>query len=268
MRELIATPLYLTALLEGATNGARPTTKEEILRLFVEQHERAPEHAETLQTVLLGCHTSVLRALARHLNTVSSTAMAEADARRIVAEALNELRQQGQITATPEPSAVLDVLTSHHVLMRSSSGSGTIAFQHQQFQEWYASYDVADLMRRSAGGDSGAEIQLRAAVIDQPVWEESVLFAVERVSRENGGAPVVARAVRLALGIDPMLAAEMIYRSGLGVWEAVRIEVMSFVGRWHKPNTVDRAVRFMIMTGRPEFAPQIWPLANAACKTA
>lgn len=84
VRQLIATPLYLSALLEGVSNGARPTTKEEVLRLFVEQHERASEHAETLNAVLLGCHASVLRALAHHLNGVASTAMAESDARRVI----------------------------------------------------------------------------------------------------------------------------------------------------------------------------------------
>jgi NACHT C-terminal Alpha/Beta 2 len=263
VRQLIATPLYLSALLGGASHGARPTTKEEVLRLFVEQHERASEHAETLNAILLGCHASVLRALAHHLNDAASTAMAESEARRVVVDALNELRQQGQMTGQPEPSAVLDVLTNHHVLMRSGSGNGTISFQHQQFQEWFASYDVEDLMRKCAGGETSAQVQLRAAVLDQPAWEESVLFAVERVSREKDGTAIVAHAVHLALAIDPMLAAEMIYRSGAGVWEAVSADVMGFIGRWHQPSTVDRAVRFMIMTGRPEFAFLIWPLASS-----
>ena len=67
--------------------------------------------------------------------------------------------------------------------------------------------------------------------------------------------------MRLALPIDPMLAAEMIYRASSGVWELVQGDITAFVARWHKPGTVDRAVRFMITTGRPEFAPEIWPLA-------
>src|SRR5580704_2534821 len=37
VRELIATPLYLSALLSGGSQGASPTTKEEVLRLFVQQ---------------------------------------------------------------------------------------------------------------------------------------------------------------------------------------------------------------------------------------
>jgi hypothetical protein len=228
--------------------------------LFVEQHEKASDHADALQSALLGCHTEILTELASYLNAVGSTTMMEADARRIVATTAARLREQGQIASALEPISVLEALTSHHTLMRSGGG---VAFQHQQFQEWYASNKVTELMRASARGDASAHVQLRAAIMDQPAWEESVLFATERLSREDGGAEVVAHAVRLALTVDPMLAAEMIYRAAQAVWKLVKADITAFVTRWHKPGVVDRAVRFMIMTGRPEFAPQIWPLASS-----
>ena len=264
VRELIATPLYLSALLSGGSQGVSPTTKEEVLRLFVQQHERASDHAEALQATLFGCHDEILTALASHMNAAGSTTMTEADARRIVTTTVAQLRQEGQIAGQPEPLTVLEVLISHHTLMRSGAGNGGIAFQHQQFQEWFGSHAVAELMRRSAKGDASARVRLRAAIFDQPAWEESVFFAVERVSREGDGAAVVAHAVRLALPIDPMLAAEMIYRGSPVVWEIVKAHIIAFVDRWHRPGTVDRAVRFMIMTGRPEFESRVWPLASSA----
>jgi hypothetical protein len=118
-------------------------------------------------------------------------------------------------------------------------------------------------MRSSAKGDTSARVRLRAAVFDQPAWEESIFFAVERMSREDGGAAVVAYAVSLALPIDPMLAAEMIYRASAAVWEIVKADIIAFVDRWHRAGTVDRAVRFMIITGRPEFESHVWPLASS-----
>lgn len=262
VRELIAIPLYLSALLGGGTQDQSASTKEELLRLFVEQHERAADHAETLHATLFGCHTEILTALASRLNASDSTTMTEAEAREIIVATVAQLRERGQIVGQPEPSTVLDVLTSHHTLMRS--GSNTIAFQHQQFQEWYASHEVIGLMRAAATGNAGAQVRLRASVFDQPPWEESIYFAVERLSREPGGAATVAHAVRLALPIDPMLAAEMIYRSSPAVWANVSADITAFVNRWHRPGGVDRAVRFMIMTGRPEFEPLIWPLASSA----
>jgi hypothetical protein len=260
VRQLIAAPLYLSTLMASGVAGARPTTKEGLLRLFVEKHERAPEHAEALNTSLLGCHTLVLRALANRMMTTSTT-INEADARRVVTKVVKALRDDGLIAGQPEPLEVLDALASHHVLTRSGSGQPTFAFQHQQFQEWFGSYEVEDLMRRSASGESLARDRLRSEIMDQPAWEESVFFAAERVSREEDGAAAVAHAVLLAVAIDPMLAAEIIFRSASGVWDAVGTEMQGFVQRWHMPGNVDRAVRFMIMTGRPEFAPLVWPLA-------
>lgn len=263
VRELIATPLYLAALLSGGAQKAGVATKEDLLRLFVQQHERASDHAEALYAILFGCHADVLIALASHLNSTGSTSLSEVDARRIVTEAVSKLRERGQISGQPEPLTVLELLASHHTLLRSGAEDGAIAFQHQQFQEWYASHEVVELMRASAAGNSGARLRLRAAVLDQPAWEESIFFAVERLSRYDGDATIVADAVRLAVPVDPMLAADMIYRASPAVWEIVKAEIISFVNRWHRPGAVDRAVRFMIMTGRPEFESRVWPLASS-----
>jgi len=263
VRELVATPLYLSALLSISSRGSSPTTKEEVLRLFVEQHEQASDHAEALQATLFGCHAQVLTALASHLNIAGSTVMTEADARQTVTKVVKQLLGQGQMAHQLEPMLVLEALTNHHTLIRLGEGHWTISFQHQQFQEWFASHEVAELLRASAKGNADARNRLRVAILDQPAWEESILFAVERMSHEDGDAVVVAHAVRLTLGIDPMLAAEMVFRSSSAIWEILSTEIIAFVDRWDHPGTGDRAVRFMIMTGRPEFQARIWPLASS-----
>jgi hypothetical protein len=118
VRELIAIPLYLNALLEVGAQGINPTTKDEVLSLFIRKHEDASEHAEALQETLFGCHLQVLIALACHLNRSDSTTMTEVDARQIVTTAIEQLRQNGQIAKEEiQPLTVLEVLTSHHTLM-------------------------------------------------------------------------------------------------------------------------------------------------------
>src|SRR5207249_3802780 len=42
--------------------------------------------------------------------------------------------------------------------------------------------------------------------------------------------------------------------------DAVKDRIIAFVNRWHKSGQVDRAVRFMITTGKPDFSEVIWPL--------
>ncbi|KAA0070451.1 hypothetical protein CIW50_26735 [Tardiphaga sp. P9-11] len=98
-------------------------------------------------------------------------------------------------------------------------------------------------------------------MLNRPAWEEAILFACERLSRQDtAGNSTIAAAVMVALKIDPILAADMIFRSSPDVWEAVKGRIVAFANRWHKPGQVDRAVRFMLTTGRPEFSEIIWPL--------
>ena len=259
VRELISIPLYLNALLSYATSGAMPQTKEEVLRLFVDEHERAPEKAETLQRELLGCHRPILAALAVEATTAANTVIEIVRARAVITDVENELAAAGQISLRPQPSTVLDVLVNHNTLVRADSNG--VSFQHQQFQEWHASLEVEKLMLAAAAGDAIAATRLCAGVLDMPAWEESILFACERMSRDgaNGIAAVAATVLR-SLSIDPILAAEMIYRAGDAVWQQVKSEVLAFAKRWHTPGKADRAVRFMITAARSEFASDIWPL--------
>jgi hypothetical protein len=263
VRDLIAIPLYLTALLGTAPGAAFPQTKEEILRLFVTQHEQAQEKAEILRKELLGFHGEMLTGLAVEANRTGNTNITNSEAYRVIADVGAELVARKQLTVALQPARAIDVLVSGHLLVRSSSDDGSLFFQHQQFQEWYASRPVAELMAAAACGNDDCREKLRADILNLFSWEESILFACERLSREGeAGAQAVAAAIRDALVIDPMLAAEMVYRSGADTWSLVKDEVVAFGIRWHKPSRVDRAVRFIVATGRREFAPQIWLLLS------
>jgi hypothetical protein len=265
VRELVAIPLYLTALLAHIPGETLPTTKEEVLRLFVTEHERAADKAEALREAVFGCHAEMLTALAVEATRVANTTISDNRARVVVKQVGDRLSADGQMTTAPQPTTVLDVLVSHHLLVRSATESGGgISFQHQQFQEWYASFEVEQLTR-AAASDPTVRQKLKADVLNVRAWEEPILFACERISRaDQTGVQAVAGAVRETMAIDPILAAEMIYRSSVGVWEQIKEKVVAFVARWHVGGKVDRAVNFMITTGRSEFAPQVWPLISDA----
>ena len=260
IRELVAIPLYLTTLLAHTPGASLPTTKEEILRLFVAQHERPAENAAALRETLFGFHVEMIRALAVEATRIGATALSEGAARAVIKSVEDQLVTDNQITSAPQPTVVLDVLVSRHMLVRIGGG---ISFQHQQFQEWYASFEVEALMRASGGNDEASRQKLRTGVLNEYAWEEPVLFACERASRaDQDGAQAVATAILETMGIDPMLAAEMIYRAHSAVWDQIKGEITEFVARWHTGGKVDRAVRFMITSGRSDFAPQIWNLIS------
>jgi hypothetical protein len=193
VRDLVTIPLYLTALLRSTPGARFPRTKEEVLRLFVTQHEEEPEKAAILQKELFGFHSDMLTGLGVEANRAANTVLSDTSANRIIANVGAQLAAAGQFTNPPQPATAIEVLVSSHLLIRASSGG--ISFQHQQFQEWYASLDVGRIMRQAANGNAEARTKLRADILNWPAWEESVLFACERLSRENaGGAQAVATA--------------------------------------------------------------------------
>ena len=250
--------LYLTALVTRTTDDPFPTTREEIIRLFIDEHEAKTDRVDELRRVVLGLHPQMLTALAVEATRASNTTISEARARAAVAQAVAELSEAGQLATPVQPTTILDGLISYHLVVKSSDG---IAFQHQQFQEWYASYEVGRLMIRAARGEPGGRDVLRPEVLNKRPWDESILFACERLSRRDSkAAQAVASAILETLGIDPMLAAQMIHRSSDSVWNEIKDSVIGFASRWHVGGEVDRAAVFMITTGRGEFAPWIWPL--------
>ncbi|MBB4097464.1 NACHT domain-containing protein [Sphingomonas kyeonggiensis] len=262
VRDLVPIPLYLTVLLSlGA--GQFPETREELLRRFVQAHETDAARAEELERVAKGHHRYLLGSLAMAATRTANTSVSIADARRTVSASISVLIEDGQLAAPLDPGNLITALVDNTMLVRSGDPPG-IAFQHQQFQEWFASHEVASRMM-AAESDPDACKALKAEILDLPAWEEPILFAVERMAR-SGQAEIAAcaEAVIAAFDVDPMLAAEMIYRATDKVWGLVETRVMARVGRWHVPGDADRALRFMMASARPEFRDIVWPLITAA----
>ncbi len=263
VRDLVAIPLYLTALLSLPEGAPFPTTKEEVLRRFIAAHEQEARCAAALQAVAVGFQQEYLDGLAVFATTTANTAITDSNARTSVADTARVLVEDGQITISAQPDMLLDTLVSNHVLTRSGDTPG-YSFQHQQFQEWYASHYVERLMLQAVG-DPAAREKLKTDVLDQRPWQEAVLFAVERCARGDAvHKAACSAAMRAAFEVDPFLAGEMIFRATDEVWAPISSEMRSLVEHWHAPGKVDRAVRFMIASGRPEFSDLVWPLVTNA----
>ncbi len=259
VRELVTIPLYLTTLLALPENTPFPTTKEEVLRHFVTAHENKASRAEEFFAVTQGFQQNYLDDLAAVATRMVNTAIVDSNARQSITKTATLLANDGQIATKPEPNAVLDVLVSNHLLMRAGDMPG-YSFQHQQFQEWYASHSVERRIMAEVA-DVKTREGLKAEVLNLPVWEEAILFAVERLARgDTQQRTECGKAILAAFEVDPILASEMIFRSTEEVWGQIAADIQKLVARWHIPGEVDRAFRFMLTSGRPEFLNTIWPL--------
>lgn len=259
VRELVTIPLYLTALLSLPKGMPFPTTKEEVLRHFVAAHEIEPSRAEAMHAVVQDFQRDYLDGLAVLATRAANTAIADSNARQSVSYTAELLVNNSQIVIRPEPNAVLDMLVSSHVLMRAGDTPG-VSFQHQQFQEWYASHFVERRIIAEEDDPTRREA-LKAEIFNLPVWEEAILFALERMSRgDEHHRAASAKAILSAFEVDPILAAEMIFRSTDDVWAQIARSIQVRVACWHAPGKVDRALRFMLTSGRSDFFDLVWPL--------
>ena len=259
--EITRIPLYLSTYLRVTTADFVPHSKEELLRAFVRSHESSEEHELPLKQALRGFHDEFLQDLAVKMLVGGGPALSGEEARRVVSSTGVRLMEASQMGEKPDPSDVLSTLVAHHLLVVTGEGDElAYSFQHQQFQEWFASRYVEAVILKAVEGASGDSTgQLRKEIIDIPLWEEPILFAVERlVGKGTAGEAAAAFVIELALQVDPMLAAKMTFQCGDGVWRRVRDVVINFAKRWHRDGAVDRALGFMIATGRPEFSEVVW----------
>lgn len=262
LRELVSVPLFLNAILCLSPGSRLPTTKEGVLAAFVEEHNQIANRTEILRNATLGHEKEILLDLAAEATHIANTSLSDGKARASVQATQNRLADEGQIVlySAPQPMTVLDALVADHLLVRSSGTPAGYSFQHQQFQEWYASFAVEHAMRRMAAGDATASGSLAVEFLNVRAWEESILFACERMaSGPSTDLDAVARTIVRCLSIDPMLAAEIIFRAP-AAWSLVERDVTDFLQRWHQPGKVDRAIGFIVTSGRPEFAELLWPL--------
>lgn len=259
VRDLARIPFYLQALLQVGDAGTLPTSKESTIALLVKQHEDIPERAEQLRQSMLGQHRRYLADLAVAMMQARTTALDDTAARQSLRATNEKLLAEGLVQTPPEPASVLETLVATHVLVHGEGD--TYAFQHQQFQEWYAASHVEARMR-DLPKDAGLESRFARELLNDRLWEEAVLFACERLAMDASGAVIVAQAVRLAMSVGPMLAAEIVYRTGDAVWALVSAEVQVFARAWHQADQVDLAVGFMMKTGRADFADLVWPLVS------
>lgn len=259
LRELVTIPLYLATLLSLPHDVPFPSTKEEVLRRFVASHENEPDHIEALYAATHGLQQDYLKGLAMFAMHATSTSISDRNARRCIVGTATLLADDWQIASKPDPDEVLETLVSNHLLLRTADSLG-YTFQHQQFQEWYAAGALERRIVAEIDRPAGRE-ELKANIFDHPVWEEAILFAVERLAWGDAQQQTAcANAILAALEVDPNLAAEMIYRGTNEVWALIASKIQECIARWHMPGTADRALHFMLTSGRFEFSAAVWPL--------
>ncbi len=255
LRQIAQTPFYLDILLSVyQCDGSLPETKEALLSKCTNINDDKEELIEELN----GCHHNYMTALSVEMFRVGTTRLGNDSACQTIASASQNLINAGKFTSPPDPPNILDFLAKYHLLINRNGGNSW-QFQHQQFQEWYASRWVEKLITLSSDGHVDSLKELREEVLNIPLWEEALFFSIERLAGQKGQQDKLAMVVINALEVDPLLSAEIIALSDKAVWSQIKDTVLEYVDKWHEPERIDRSLTFMIASGRPEFSDKLWP---------
>lgn len=274
--ELTRTPFILsevTALFEA---GERiPNTKMGILAAAIRLHEQSQEHASHLAVAPLGgCASQYLIALAMEMMGAGAVTITEQVARGVVSKVSEELRQEGQIASAPEPMAVIAALSAHHLLERMPSPAGTVRFEHQQYQEFYAALQLARRVRDLAGKENKQEIlEFTKRYINEPAWAEALRMVAEDIGTAISKTPedetvvkIGALLVTKSFECDPTFGAELSFLCGARVWKEVGADVGKRLRRLYDEGEHPREVALtaMVATGSDDFRDILLPLLSNA----
>jgi hypothetical protein len=274
--ELTRTPFVLsdvTTLFEAGE--PIPKTKMGILEAAIRLHEQSHEHASHLAVAPLGGRAAqYLTALAMAMTEAGAVTMTDKAARGIVSKVSAGLREDGQIENAPEPLAVIAALSAHHLLERMPSPAGTVRFEHQQYQEFYAALQLGWHIRELAGKGNKQEIlEFTKKYINEPVWAESLRMVAEDIGAAVSKTPEDATAteagallVTKAFDCDPIFGAELSFLGGAGVWKEVGADVGKRLRQLSEEGEHPRQVSLtaMMASGSDEFRDILLPLLSNA----
>jgi hypothetical protein len=271
--ELTRTPLILAEVVTIFESGNPvPSTRVGVLGEVMKLIEAAPSHRPYLQVQPLSNNAErYLTHLAAEMTARGEVLIFEADARPAIQSASAMLLARKQTSTAPNPDAVLHALTAHHVLEQIDYPSIAYRFQHQQFQEFYAARFLADALRALASrNDEAADKAFAASYINKSMWEEPLRMVAEEISlaTEDAGIKATAlnegvRLIKLALRVDPILAADLGRLAGPIVWDAVRNEIGAVLRDWFSISDLHHrqlALAAMLATGSDDFADILVPL--------
>ena len=270
--ELTRTPFTVSAVASLFEAGAEiPSTKVGVLAQVLRLQEQRDEHRNALQAApIFGRQADYLKALSTELTRRNAVALADTDARAIVATVARELANSGQIEQVGAPT-VLAMLTSHHVLELVDYPQAAFRFEHQQLQEYFTALDICPRLLHLLD-DHDATCRFMADYVNDPAWAEPLRMVAETLSeqRADGGAEkrntrAGRKVVEMALSVDLVFAAELAQLCGSNVWN----EVGAVVGERFRGvyairdgNYRQYALAAMLATGADDFSDITVPLLS------
>lgn len=229
--ELTRTPFVLSEVASVVAAGEPiPRNRIAVMQAVIRLQERSPQHEAHLQSAPLGgMSAAFLEALAIAMIRCGTVSLSDPEARAVVNEVSGSLAAAGQLISRPDPVELLTALSAHHLLERLDYPAIAYRFDHQLFQEYYASRGLVrryeELARTDFDPDDRTEFV--KDYVNEPAWTEPLQMLAETVSEAAEGTSsdrhrlASAPLVEMALIVDPPFAAHLARVLGVDSSEAI-----------------------------------------------
>nr|WP_175801312.1 hypothetical protein [Burkholderia anthina] len=207
-----------------------------------------------------GHHHVYLEELACDLTQHVLTACSKDDALRCVKSVGEKLVERGVIGGLPNPSAVLAILSSHHLLHFDDD---TVRFAHQRFQEYFAATRIVG----ACDGDDTLLSILRAS-LNLSAWEEPLMLAAGELKGRPGPSEARTRIVRLLSEIDLGLSCDVAGASQFSEWDDrplhnTLVERVNRIAESDLEEVRDVGVAYQLASRFPTFSQNLWALLES-----
>ncbi|KAF0219134.1 MAG: hypothetical protein FD174_2220 [Geobacteraceae bacterium] len=259
LRHAARSPLILRGLIAQAQKGAvADSCVFDLLNAAVQSYEEDDQRHLVLALAPVDGHQrAYLEELACLLTKRLATNCSRDDALQAIHTAATRLAERHVIGITPNPSAILDMLVSHHLLHLDN---GVVRFAHQRFQEFFA---ATRLFRHCIEEDVSPV--LLTTVVNQPSWDEALALVAGKLKGERASGNARVRIVNAAAAVDLGLACDMVRICAFTYSDSPELHN-------HLVNCVnklavsplkeihDLGVAYQIASGLPAFAEKLWPI--------
>jgi hypothetical protein len=221
LEELTRTPFVLSEITAIVAAGEQiPRTRVGVMDAVIQLQERSAEHETHLRaSPLRGMSDPYLQTLALEMVRSGSVSLSESEARGAAQRMSRVLTADGQINDAAQPSDILSALCAHHVLERLEYPVLAYRFEHQLFQEYYASRGLHRIFLNVASSDtgSGGRGDFVRQYVNEPAWSESLEMLAETLSANavqpspSDQQPGASELVEMALLVEPLFAAQLAY---------------------------------------------------------
>ncbi len=258
LRHAARSPLILRGLVAQAKRGMLSGDSVfDLLGSAVQAFEESDQRNVVLSGAPMEAQQRLyLEEIACHLTHQISTSCSRDEAFIAINTVAAQLTERNIIgSPLPSPSAVLEILASHHLLHLSD---GNVRFVHHRFQEYFAATRL--LQECISDAESSTFLQ---QVINQPSWVEALALISGKLKGDSPRAHARAKLVKTAATVDLGVACRLCGLCGFSVRDDPNLHDQLV----HRVNAFAEAsveevrklgLAYQTSSGLPVFAAGLW----------